>query len=152
MNFEKLIFRKAASGDLPSIVAMLNNDILGKNRENPDDFYKYRQAFDEISEDKNNFLIVIEFENEVIGTMQLTLIPTIVLQGSKRMNIEAVRVDDKLGGKGIGSWMIKKAIIFAEANGVKIIQLTTNKQRNRAHEFYKRLGFEATHEGMKLKL
>jgi len=84
--------------------------------------------------------------------MQLTLIPTIVLQGSKPMNIEGIRVDEKFSGKGIGSRMIMKAIYFALKNEVKIIQLTTNKKRTRAHEFYKKLGLESSHEGMKLKI
>jgi len=32
------------------------------------------------------------------------------------------------------------------------VQLTTDKQRPDAHRFYERLGFVATHEGMKLSL
>lgn len=33
-----------------------------------------------------------------------------------------------------------------------MIQLTTNKQRPSAKIFYERLGFEATHDGMKLHM
>ena len=32
------------------------------------------------------------------------------------------------------------------------VQLTTSKVRARAHHFYQRLGFVASHEGMKLAL
>jgi hypothetical protein len=32
------------------------------------------------------------------------------------------------------------------------VQLTTNKSRKDAHRFWKRMGFEPTHEGMKLSL
>jgi hypothetical protein len=32
------------------------------------------------------------------------------------------------------------------------VQLTSDKTRTDAHRFYERLGFAATHEGMKLKL
>ena len=32
------------------------------------------------------------------------------------------------------------------------MQLTSNKSRKDAHRFYERLGFRATHEGMKLAL
>ena len=33
-----------------------------------------------------------------------------------------------------------------------MVQLTTNKSRTEARTFYEKLGFEATHEGMKLYL
>ena len=33
-----------------------------------------------------------------------------------------------------------------------LVQLTTDKSRTSAHRFYERLGFAATHEGMKLIL
>lgn len=48
--------------------------------------------------------------------------------------------------------MIKEAINFGENNGVSIIQLSTNIQRTQAKKFYEKLGFEASHIGMKLYL
>jgi threonine/homoserine/homoserine lactone efflux protein len=38
------------------------------------------------------------------------------------------------------------------AGGCHIIQLTTDKKREDALRFYERLGFKATHEGLKMKL
>ncbi len=152
MDLDNLIFRKAKIVDLPEIVRMLADDILGTNREDETNLEKYKIAFAEISADKNNFLAVVEFDNKIIATCHLTLMPSLVMQGSKRMNIEAVRVHKNFTGQKIGSWMMQKAIDFAKDNQVQIIQLTTNKKRNRAHKFYENLGFEKTHEGMKLKL
>ncbi len=40
----------------------------------------------------------------------------------------------------------------ARRRGCVRVQLTTNKARKRAHRFYERLGFTASHEGMKLSL
>jgi GNAT superfamily N-acetyltransferase len=68
------------------------------------------------------------------------------------MNIESVRVSDKFSNRGIGSWMMQKAIEFAKKHEVKIIQLTSNKQRKDAHRFYEKIGFVASHEGMKLNM
>lgn len=152
MNFDKLIFRKAEEKDLLQIITLLADDILGKNRENLENIGDYKKAFQEISADKNNFLAVIEFENKVIGTCHLTLMPSLTMEGSKRMNIEAVRVSNEFSNQGIGSWMMKKAIEFAKNNNVKIVQLTSNKERLDAHRFYERLGFIASHKGMKLVL
>jgi len=48
--------------------------------------------------------------------------------------------------------MIEQAIEFGKSHGAKMFQLTSGKQRVRAHKFYEKLGFEATHVGMKLFL
>jgi len=152
MDFVQLIFRKAEEKDLAQILELLASDILGKSRENLQNFENYRQVFLEISADKNNFLAVVEFENLVIGTCHLTIMPSLALQASKRMNIEAVRVSEKFSNRGIGSWMMKKAIEFAKKHDAKIVQLTSNKQRKDAHRFYERLGFVASHEGFKSKV
>ena len=48
--------------------------------------------------------------------------------------------------------MIAFAIDAARAAGCRLVQLTTDKRRTDAHRFYERLGFKATHEGMKLEL
>ncbi|ATB42193.1 GCN5-related N-acetyltransferase [Cystobacter fuscus] len=40
----------------------------------------------------------------------------------------------------------------ARARGCGMMQLTTDKRRTDAHRFYTRLGFEASHEGMKRAL
>lgn len=45
----------------------------------------------------------------------------------------------------------RKASI-ADLRTIITLLLTTNKQRLRAKKFYENLGFEATHEGMKLYL
>ncbi len=151
-SFQRLIFRRATKEDLAQIVALLFEDDLGKNRENLQNLEIYEAAFLEISADKNNFLAVIELENEVIGTCHLTLIPSLTMQGSKRMNIEPVRVKSSFRNQKIGQWMIDRATQFAQENQVKIIQLTTNKERQNARRFYENLGFVASHEGMKLSI
>lgn len=151
-NFQKLIFRRATQEDLAQIVALLFEDELGKTRENLQNFEIYEAAFLEISADKNNFLAVVELENEVIGTCHLTLMPSLTMQGSKRMNIEAVRVKGSFRNQKIGQWMINRATQFAQENQVKIIQLTTNKERQNARRFYENLGFVASHDGMKLSV
>ena len=53
---------------------------------------------------------------------------------------------------GVGSQMIEYAIARAQERGCHLIQLTTDKQREDALRFYERLGFNATHEGFKMKL
>ena len=53
---------------------------------------------------------------------------------------------------GIGRAMMEHARREAEGRGALRLQLTSNAAREAAHRFYERLGFRATHAGMKLYL
>ncbi len=150
-----MIFRQAKREDVFEIVKMLANDKLGKLRENfkdplPDQYYV---AFENINNDDNQELIVLEDENgELIGTLQLSFIQYLTYQGGIRAQIEAVRIREDFRGKGIGEKMCMWAIERAQARKAHVIQLTTDKKRPEALRFYEKLGFKATHEGMKLHL
>lgn len=154
MSQDELLFRPARFADLPKIVAMLADDFLGAQRERfqtplPE---SYLRAFEEIENDTNNELIVVEQNGEIIGTLQLTFIPSISFQGGLRAQIESVRVDAKARGRGIGKKMFEWAIERARRKNCRMIQLSTNNDRADAQRFYESLGFEASHVGMKLYL
>lgn len=145
--------RKARKGDLAAIVQMIADDPLGSQRE---DFReplpaRYGEAFDHIATDPNQELMVIENEaKNVIGTLQLSFIRYLTYQGGIRAQIEAVRVREDYRGKGIGEQLFKWAIDRAKTRGAHLLQLTTDKKRPEALKFYEKLGFQATHEGMKM--
>lgn len=144
--------RKATREDVPFIVAMLADDKLGKKREDYRDPLptKYFDAFDKIDADPNQNLIVAEDNGEVIGTAQLSFIPYLTYQGGVRAQIEAVRIKASRRGSGLGELLFKWMIAKAEDEGAHVLQLTTDKQRPDALRFYEKLGFNATHEGMKM--
>jgi GNAT superfamily N-acetyltransferase len=146
--------RKATRQDIPDIIRLLSDDPLGNQREQyqqplPQEYY---DAFHEIDRDKNNQLIVLETNGEVVGTLQLTFIPYLTFQGGKRAQIEAVRIDRRFRNQGLGQKIIEWAISKAREQNCHLVQLTTNKHRTEAHRFYERFGFAASHEGMKLYL
>src|SRR5690625_3709687 len=151
---KEITFRNATEQDLDRIVEMLSDDPLGSKRECyqhplPD---SYMKAFKAITADSNNELIVACYGEEVIGVQQTTFTPYITHQGGWRATIEGVRTSSDVRGKGVGTKLIQWAIERAKARGCHLIQLTTDKKREEALRFYERLGFHATHEGMKLKL
>lgn len=145
--------RRAESKDLNQIVAMLADDELGKLRE---DYRQplpasYLEAFNRIDSDKNQELMVVESnQGQVIGTMQLSFIPYLTYQGGVRAQIEAVRIHKDFRGSGLGREMFEWAIERVRSMGAHVLQLTTDKQRPEALKFYEKLGFVASHEGMKL--
>jgi GNAT superfamily N-acetyltransferase len=69
-----------------------------------------------------------------------------------RAQIEAVRVRRDYRGRGLGGAMFQWAIEESRRRGCVLVQLTTDKSRSDAHRFYERLGFIASHEGLKLAL
>lgn len=144
--------REATSDDVRFIVAMLADDELGAQREDYQDPLpnRYQEAFNKISEDPNQELMVAEEGGEVVGTLQLTFIPYLTYQGGIRAQIEAVRIRKDRRGSGLGEHLFKWAIERAQKRGAHLLQLTTDKQRPDALRFYEKLGFKASHEGMKL--
>ncbi len=149
----ELAIRPARRADVPAVVALLADDVLGKTREaDKGGLDRYFAAFDEIDADARNHLMVAEQGGEVIGTYQVTYIPYLSRGGNERALIEAVRVASHLRGAGIGRRMMLFALDEARKRGCLLAQLTTDKQRDDAHRFYLSLGFKATHEGMKLAL
>lgn len=149
----KLTHRKARMQDVKAIIDLLLEDELGKNREQSSNILdqRYIDSFHKIDRDPNQYLMIVEMEGEIVGTCHLTIMPSLTLIGSTRMNIESVRVAEKYRGNQIGEWMINSSLEYGKSLGASLIQLTTNKQRLRAKKFYEKLGFQATHEGMKLK-
>lgn len=145
-------FREARKSDLAAIVAMLADDDLGRGREMADVTAEYARAFDDVAASPDNRLIVAEQDGRVVGCLQLTIIPGLSRQGAKRGLIEAVRVAADARGDGLGETMLRHAIALAKEAGCRLVQLTSDKRRARAHDFYRRLGFQATHEGFKLEL
>lgn len=148
------MFRAARESDLPALVSMLAQDGLGAQREDDSEPLNrnYIDAFDAINRDPNQALVVAELDHRVVGMMQLSFIPYLTHIGSWRCLIEGVRIHADYRGRGLGNAMIEWAIDAARKRNCRIVQLTSDKQRPDALRFYAALGFEATHEGFKLKL
>ena len=146
--------RPAARHDVAAIVALLADDVLGAQREaNTDPLPDaYFDAFERIDADPNQELVVLEHDGEVAGTLQLTFIPYLTHRGGTRAQIEAVRIAGDHRGEGLGEYLFRWAIRRAAERRAHLVQLTTDKQRSDALRFYERLGFVASHEGMKLHL
>jgi GNAT superfamily N-acetyltransferase len=127
-NREPVLLREARREDVPEIVALLADDVLGAGREGPADA-AYLAAFDQIEADPRNRLLVAEADGRVVGTLQLTLLPGLSRHGMLRGQIEAVRVAAGQRGRRLGRQMIEWAVEEARAQGCGLLQLTSDKQR-----------------------
>jgi GNAT superfamily N-acetyltransferase len=150
-----VVLRRAALPDVSAIVALLADDDLGATRDgirDPADLAVYQRAFAAIDRDAAQLLVVGEVGGRLVATLQLMFLPGLSHRGAVRAQIEAVRVAAELRGHGLGQAMMTWAIDEARRRGCSLVQLSTNKSRSDAHRFYQRLGFVASHEGMKLPL
>jgi ribosomal protein S18 acetylase RimI-like enzyme len=146
--------RKARRADLPAIVAMLADDMLGQTREDagPPLDPAYAEAFAALERDPNQFMAVLEDAGEVVGYLQLTFIPGLSLKGMLRGQIESVRIAASRRGQGLGHVLLRWAIAECGRRGCGMVQLAMNKSRADTLRFYKSLGFVASHDGLKLML
>lgn len=147
-------FRTAEARDLPELVRMLADDPLGAKREAWGDPLPvgYTEAFETIRQDPNNELVVAVVGEQLVGMLQITFIPYLTHQGRWRALIEGVRVASGARSKGLGAAMIRFAVQRAKNRDCVMVQLTTDRAREDALRFYERLGFVASHHGMKLHL
>ena len=198
------VIRRATEADVPAIVALLRDDVLGAAREadvevvdpagavaagaapaipDAEDTAPYARAFALIDADPNQLLLAVTESagqadtpgqadiadlaqsaeqprsdgrthdgSTVVGTLQLSLLPSLSRRGTLRLQIEAVRVGPSAQGIGLGTAVFEWAHECGRRFGAGLVQLTTDKSRTGAQRFYHRLGYVASHEGMKLPL
>ncbi len=151
---DSVAVRLARREDVPAIVRLLADDVLGRHRERVEDPVApaYLRAFDDMAAQAGNELLVAVRDGEVVGCLQLTMVTGLSRAGMRRAQLEGVRVSAHHRGQGIGERLVTAAIARAKAAGCGLVQLTSDATRTDAVRFYKRLGFESTHVGMKMSL
>ncbi|MDE3198885.1 MAG: GNAT family N-acetyltransferase [Acidobacteriota bacterium] len=152
-----LEIRDARREDLPAILALVAQDSMSHPGEAGAVTDAHYRAFEEIAAHPDHRLIVgtlagEALEGEVVATLQLSYLPGLGFGGAWRAQLEAVRVRSDLRSRGIGAHIVSWAIDEARRRGCNLVQLTSNQARMNARRFYERLGFKASHIGMKLYL
>jgi len=148
---EGLRIRSGGPDDVPRLVALLVGGALLES-EDAEDFGPYRRAMQEIVSTAGNEVIVAEANGRVIGMCQLIIFRHIQNQGGLCAEVESMYVDDRFRSQGVGSRLLDEAVARARRADCYRVQLTSNKVRALAHEFYRRNAFVATHEGFKRDL
>lgn len=143
---------RASRADLPELIALLADDVLGREREGADPA-PYERALAAIDDDPAHLLLAArDGAGRLLATAQLTLLPSLSRGGATRLQIESVRVAADARGSGLGSALLGWAHRWGRDRGAVLAQLTTDGARTDAHRFYERLGYTASHLGFKLAL
>ena len=144
--------REATREDLDALVELLHEDVIREIDESRVAPSSYAAAFEEITADAHQQLLVGEIDGDVVATGQLTWVRRLTYVGGLMCVVESVRVRSDVRGAGLGRELMEHVIALGRERGAARIELTTNAQRARAQEFYRGLGFVASHIGMKYYL
>jgi len=142
-------FRYAGEEDLPGILGLLLADEILKERVKS---RNYERTWADILNQPDNAMVVGVQDGVIVAALQITYIPSLGYGGTWRAQIESVQVRQDLRGQGVGAQLMAWAIERARERGCHIMQLTSDLRRVDARRFYERLGFVASHIGMKLEL
>ncbi len=145
---------KAAEEHLADIVAIINAGATSVRKDKEfADWRSYLPAFEAmLAAPEMDIYVVFNDAGEVVGTYQIHFLKGLAFQGRPRVELESVHVRADQRGTGIGRLMIDHAEQLAREVNACLVQLTSNREREGSHHFYKRLGYDQSHLGYKKML
>jgi len=147
----------ATEEDLAACVALMSANAAGARvGQEAGDLAPYLAAFRRMAAGGATVLHVARLPGmeagRIAGMFELTILDGLSFGGRPRAQVESVHVDPGLRGRGIGRAMMRFAEARARECGCVLLQLTSNRERQGAHDFYKALGYQPSHVGYKLML
>lgn len=101
-----------------------------------------KEDFEKMVQDKEIF--VARVEDEIVGyiTINIKEKNNPSMRYRKQLQIEAICVDEKNRGKGIGTELLEYARKFGKENNCTDLYLTVNKENEKAIKIYEKFGFK----------
>ena len=138
--------RLAEERDVPRIVELYREltitDSKVEHSRNPS-LADYLRVFAEIRVDPKQKLFVAELQGEVVGTIELLIIPNLSHNGTPFAFLENLIVTEKHRRRGLGRMLLEHAVRLAEESGCHMVELCSDVRRKEAHKLYSSMGFEA---------
>jgi len=92
---------------------------------------------------QNHAIFVADLDNEVVGYLNVNFRP-FLRYAELIATIDELCVDERFRRHGVGRLLIETALQLARTRGAHHLELTTNKRRVDALDFYRSLGFDMT--------
>ncbi|HCW06710.1 MAG TPA: GNAT family N-acetyltransferase [Cytophagales bacterium] len=137
---DELQIRKATSEDISEVLKLYaqkdidNGDVLG--------IEVAKQIFSKFALYPNYSLYVAVIGDKVVGTFELLIMDNLAHLGKPSGFVEDVVVADAYRSIGIGRKMMVHAMLVCRESGCYKLILSSNIHRERAHQFYEKLGFK----------
>ncbi len=152
MNIPDLVIRLATVEDLPAILDLYQELVAPYGPAPDEDRVDHQELWRQVMADTRQQVLVGEQDGEIVGTVNLILVPNLGHQGKPWAAVENVAVRSDRRSQGLGTAMMSEVTRIARSLGCYKIVLTSNLMRPRAHQFYLRLGWRQTHAGFSLNL
>jgi len=128
--------REAQADDAPTLVRLIID--LGHPIEEAD----VRRNLETLS--GNGLLPLVATDgDQVIGMCGISAMVT-VHRPAPVGRVSVMIVEEAYRGRGIGALLVAEAERRLAQRGCRIIEVTSNMKRERAHQFYEKLGYERT--------
>ena len=133
----EFLIRSATNEDFDSVYALLEqlwpNKKLNKAEMNNVFCRAVLSATDE--------LLCAVLDGKVVGFCSYAIVNNFWQEGYISY-VNAMVIDEKYRGEGYGSKMIQEVIAKSKKQGMKMVELDSGFHREKAHEFYIKLGFD----------
>ena len=117
-------------------------DLLKELSYSASDMKSFKSIWDEVLHSKDMGILVAENEKKIVGYLSYSIKPQLRLSGYC-MEIDELSISDKLRGQGTGSSLLSHAKEIAKARKVKMIIISTNRERESYKRgFYQKQGFK----------
>jgi GNAT superfamily N-acetyltransferase len=143
------IIRRAIEKDIPRILELYRQLSFEPEKYRMPPVNECRKVFRKMSQYPGYTLLVAEDNGQVVGTTVQAILPGFAHGTSPFAVVEYVVVDEKYRSKGIGKLLMESVISLAKEAGCYKIMLTSDLRRERAHKFYKSLGFQPSAQGFR---
>lgn len=98
-----------------------------------------RERMQRLDDLRRGRVLVAEADGRVMGWIHVAA--EHCLEAEPWAEVRGLVVDERWRGRGVGTELIRHAEAWAREEGLALLRLRTNVVRERAHEFYRRLGF-----------
>jgi len=129
--------RKATENDFAKVYPLLEQ--LWPNKEL--DKAALKIVFNRGAHSNTDELFCLEYSDEVIGFCAYAIVNNL-WQAGYISYMYAMVIEEKYRGKGFGTMLIEESLKDSKAKGLKRMELDSAFHREKAHEFYMKLGFE----------
>jgi len=141
-----IISRSATSDDFESIYSLIS-DLEGHAM----DKGSFKSIFLKNLSDLNIHYLVAEKDSRIVGFISLH-VQHILHHSRPTCELQELNITAALRGSGVGSLLMQEAERIARSLNLEEIELTTRIHREKAQDFYRKLGYEHTHNKFVKKL
>ncbi|KHF39348.1 hypothetical protein LQ50_15770 [Halalkalibacter okhensis] len=129
--------RRAELSDLSSL-----SELFVELTEHKTNQYSMKEQFEIISNNPNYFVVVAVENEAVVGTAMGILCNDLVGNCNTFLLVENVVVAPSCRGKGIGQMLMRSLEEFGNRNKCNYVILVSNQNRDDAHSFYEKFGYQ----------